>query len=329
MKMFVLRKFTGFTVIRGLSLLVAVFLLFVFIRPGEEDGPPLMHRAVPQEQREGASAHSFQFAFLSDLHKGWGVFKPMMREIARNGNVFAVIGGDIVAEGNAERYRFFFRELSEVQGDTPLYFVPGNHDLAADNDNATRGLENFRRFCGPDHYWFSWGNTACIVLNDADAGLTIPDDQFRWLESTLRELRGRFTHLFVFMHVPTLQPRESNRYNLPEPVGKRFMRLVEKFGVAYVFSGHLHCYFREIINGVTYVGAPAAGGTPRCPHPSYGYLQITVQGNELKDSVIAVDNNWRLEFVGDVKYELRVRHPFLLPLLAVVLGQSSLYSLSR
>jgi Icc protein len=324
-----LRKFTGITIIRGLSLLAAVFLLFVFIRPGEGDGPPMMHRTVPQEQREGASANSFQFAFLSDLHKGWGVFKPMMQEIARDGNAFAVIGGDIVAEGNADRYRFFFRELSEVQGDTPLYFVPGNHDVfdAKGRIYGNYSLENFWKYCGPDHYWFSWGNAAFVVLNDAQS--TISDDQFHWLETTLRKLRTSFTHLFVFMHAPPFDPREGHSYCLPEMIGKRFMRLMEKFGVAYVFSGHLHCYFRQVISGVTYVGAPAAGGTPRCPHPSYGYLQITVQGHELKDSVIAADNNWQLEFVGDLKYELRVRHPFLLPLLAVVLGQSALYSLTR
>jgi Icc protein len=322
------RRFLGFTIIRGLSLLVAVFLLFLFIRPGKEDGPPSMQRTLPQEQQAGASANAFQFAFLSDLHKGWGVFQPMIQEIAQDGNAFAVIGGDIVSKGNADRYRFFFRELSEVRGNIPMYFVPGNHDLATDNATRGLGLENFRRFCGSDHYWFSWGNAACIVLNDADAGLTIPDDEFQWLETTLRELRGRFTHLFVFMHVPPFTPRESNGDSLPEPVGKRFMRLAEKFGVAYVFSGHLHCYFREVINGVTYVGAPSAGGTPRCLHPAYGYLQIAVQGHEIKDSVIAVDNNWRLELIGDKQYELYVRSPFLLPLITVVLGQSSLYDLT-
>ena len=321
------RKFTIFTFIRGLSLLVALFILFLAIRPGKEDGSPFMHQTVNQEQQEGVSSNSFQFAFLSDLHKGWGVFKPMMQEIARDGNAFAVIGGDIIQEGNEDRYRFFFRELSEVRGSMPIYFVPGNHDLA--KDNATRGVENFRRFCGPDHYWFSWGNTAFVVLNDAAAGLTIPDDEFQWLETTLLELRRKFTHLFVFMHVPPLRPRESNGYNLPEPVAKRFMRLVEKFGVEYVFSGHLHCYFREVINDVTYIGAPAAGGTPRCPHPRYGYIRITVQGQKLKDSVITVDNNWRLELIGDIQYELRVRRPFLFPLLTVVLGQSYLYDLSR
>ncbi len=321
-----IKKFKGRDYIRGLALLVAVFLLFLFIQPGKEDGPPFMHRTFPQEQREGASANAFQFAFLSDLHKGWGVFKPMMQEIAKDGYAFAVIGGDIVVKGNEDRYRFFFRELSEVKGNMPVYFVPGNHDLSADND--TRGLENFRKYCGPDHYWFTRGNAAFVVLNDAAAGLTIPDDQFRWLEITLWELRGRFTHLFVFMHVPPFQPRESKGYNLPEPIGKRFMQLMEKSGVDYVVSGHLHCYFREIINGVTYIGAPSAGGRSRCSNPSYGYIHIAVHGKDLKDSVVTAENNWRLQFIGDIKYELRVRSPFLLPLFTVVLGQSYLYGLT-
>jgi Icc protein len=319
-----IKKFKGRDYARGFAFLVAVFLLFLSIRPCGEEHPPFMHWPVLQVQRDGAATDSFQFAFLSDNHKGWGVFKPIMKEIARDGYSFAIHGGDFVAQSKEDRYRFFFKELAEVKGKTPIFFVPGNHDVYDKHNKYS--LENFHKYCGSDHYWFSWGNTAFVVVNDSRS--TITADQFHWLKNALRKLRGDFKHILVFMHVPPFDPRENEAYALPKSDKENFMALMEKYRVAYVFSGHIHCYFKEIINGVTYIVAPPAGGTPRCSPPSYGYIHIAVNGKEIKDSVVTVENKWWLQLKGDMQYELRVRSPFLLPLLTVVMGQSYLYFLA-
>jgi 3',5'-cyclic AMP phosphodiesterase CpdA len=314
-----IKKFRWLDYVRGLSLLLALALLFIGLLLGE-GSPPLSGPAL-QERGSETPSDSFRFAVLSDLHKRWGAFKPIMKEIASEGNSFAVIGGDIVAQDREDRYLFFFRQLATVKGTLPLYFAPGNHDVYDKSNNYS--LRNFHTYCGPDYYWFSWGNAAFVVLNDAR--LTIGEDQFRWLESTLRQLRGAFPHIFVVMHVPPFDPREGKGYCLPAPIGKRFMQLMEKFRVDSVFSGHLHCYFRKVINGVTYIGSPSAGGTPRCANSLYyGYVHVVVQGQRLHDSVVKVEDDWWLQLQGDIRYELRVRMPFLLPLTAVM-GQSFLY----
>jgi len=103
---------------------------------------------------------------------------------------------------------------------------------------------------------------------------------------------------------------------------------MEKYRVAYVCSGHIHCYFKEVINGVTYIVAPPAGGTPRCSPLSYGYIRITVNKKGIKDSVVTVENKWWQQLKGAIRYELCVRTPFLLPLLTVVMGQSFFYFLT-
>lgn len=313
-----IKKFRWLDYLRGLSLLLALALLFIGLLLGEGSSP--LYGPALQKRGSEAPSDSFRFAVLSDSHKGWGVFKPMMKEIARDGCSFAVHCGDLVSQSKEDRYRFFFRQLAEVRGKTPIYFVPGNHDVYDKGNNYS--LRNFHTYCGPDYYWFSWGNSAFVVLNDAQA--TISEDQFRWLEGTLLKLRGRFSHLFVVMHVPPFDPREGKSYCLPAPIGKRLIQLMEKYRVDYVFSGHIHCYFRKVINGVTYIINPAAGGTPRCFPFSYGYISIAVQGQKITDSMIEVKNNWWLQLQGDVQYELRVRSPFLLPLTAVM-GQSFLY----
>lgn len=317
-----IKKFTWLKYVRGLFLIMAVFLLFMCLVRGK--GPSFLYWPALSVSRGEGTSDSFQFAFLSDSHKGWGVYKPIMNEIARGEYSFAVHGGDFVAQNKEDRYRFFFRESAEVREKTPVFFIPGNHDVY--DKNHTYSLQNFLKYCGPDHYWFSLRDVAFVVLNDARS--TITSDQFHWLESTLRKLKANFTHIFVFMHVPPFDPREDMSYCLPEKIGKRFMRLMEAFGVNYVFSGHLHCYFREVINGVTYIVAPPAGGTPRCFPPFYGYIHITVNGEEIKDSVVTVENKWWQQLKGDMQYELRVRSPFLLPILTVVMGQSFFYFLT-
>ncbi len=305
--------------LRWLSLSLALAFLFIGLLLGEGHHPPF----GPALQRRGSETptESFRFAVLSDLHKGWGVFKPIMNRIARDGYSFAIIEGDIVPQDREDRYRFFFRQLAHVRGKPPIFFVAGNHDVY-DKSN-THSLENFRRYCGPDYYWFPWGNAAFVVLDDAES--TIGEEQFRWLEGIMPTLKGRFAHIFVFMHVPPFDPREGRNYSLPAPIAKRFMQLMEKAGVDYVFSGHIHCSSREVINGVTYLGCPAAGGTPRCADSLYyGYIQVEVQGQGLKDSVIKVEDDWWLQLKGNIQYELRVRMPFLLPLVAVM-GQPFFY----
>jgi len=313
-----IKKFRRLYYLRWLFLCTALALLFIGLLLGE--GHHLLYGPALQKRGSETPSNSVRFAVLSDLHKGWGVFKPIMKEIAKDGYSFAIIEGDIVPQDREDRYRFFFRQLATVRGNLPLYFAPGNHDIYDKSNNYS--LRNFHTYCGPDYYWFSWGNAAFVVLNDAQS--TISEDQFRWLETTLLKLKGRFTHILVFMHVPPLDPRAGKSYCLPEPSGKRFMRLMERFRIDYVVSGHLHCYFREVINGVTYIGCPSAGGTPRCSNPSYGYIQIAVHGQGLKDSVVKVENNWWLQLKGDIRYELRVRMPFFLPL-TVVMGQPFLY----
>jgi len=321
-----MKKFKTFDYARGLSLLVAVSLLFVSMLLVTNDPPLPPYEPDLQGKKGNNPSGSFQFAFLADVHNGWGVFKPIMKEIAENKNSFVVMGGDIVAQGSKDRYRFFFRELEGVRGEIPIYFVPGNHDVF--DGHIKYNLENYQNFCGPDHYWFPWGNAAFVIINETlTSGRRVKNIEFRWLKNTLRELREDFTYLFVFMHIPPFDPREGESYCLPERRGKRLMQLMEEYKVDYVVCGHIHCYFREVINGVTYIIAGGAGGGLKCPDGFYHYVEVSVGDEGIEDSVIKVKKNYWIQMLGDIKYDLQIRHPFLIPLLTVVMGQPFFYFL--
>ena len=203
-----------------------------------------------------------------------------------------------------------------------------DHDVF--DENNMYNLENFQKHCGPDHYWFAWGNAACVVINDAVGIQTAYNYsmwQYRWLEDTLRKLRGNFAHIFVFMHIPPFDPREGESYCLLESEGKRFMRIMEKFEIDYVFCGHIHCYFRQVINEVTYIISGGAGATLKCSDGFYHYVQVSVRGDKIVDSLVKVKKDWWLELTGDIQYYVHIMRSFLRPFQNVMRSNpSSIFS---
>ena len=105
------------------------------------------------------------------------------------------------------------------------------------------------------------------------------------------------------------------------------MALMEKYEVDYVLCGHIHCYFREVIKGVTYIISGGGGGGLKCAHGFYHYVQVSVGDEGIEDSVIKIKKNRWIEIIGDIKYVFQVRHPYLIPYLTMVMGQSFLYFL--
>lgn len=58
-----------------------------------------------------------------------------------------------------------FKEIIAV-GDTPQYYVAGNHDLDFDADSDQHSFDTFRREWGPEYYSFDIGNVHFVVLDN-------------------------------------------------------------------------------------------------------------------------------------------------------------------
>ena len=58
-----------------------------------------------------------------------------------------------------------FKQIVAV-GETPQYFVPGNHDLDFDTDSDQHSFDTFRREWGPEYYSFDIGNVHFVVLDN-------------------------------------------------------------------------------------------------------------------------------------------------------------------
>lgn len=85
-----------------------------------------------------------------------------------------IIEGDVMGD-DLGLYDRFKKIMSIV--DTPIYFVPGNHDLDFDAPTDAHSFDTFRREWGPTYYSLDIGQVHFVVLDDVKYPCT-PEDNF-------------------------------------------------------------------------------------------------------------------------------------------------------
>lgn len=161
---------------------------------------------------------------------------------------FVVICGDLVNRRNdASEIAEYKRILKELDPSIPVYNVPGNHDVG--NTPTADTLDNFHAAMGRDYYTFSAEGILGIVLDSnlirsPEGDPAAAEQQEAWLKNTLAAARQDASRqVVVFQHIPYfLQTADEavNYFNIPQPARRRYLDLLEKSGVNYVFAGHYH-----------------------------------------------------------------------------------------
>jgi predicted MPP superfamily phosphohydrolase len=211
----------------------------------------------------------FKFAHLSDTHvrpdaPGQSqVFTEHLAQIEAGDYAFVIHNGDLMEEPSAWAARAFRTMASMLS--IPIYLVPGNHDVYnphlggveapwwAELAVDSRLEAQYRTWFGPNWYAFSYQGVGFVAFDSliVNSGLSEEEAQWDWLEGTLAELAARrpdhlvlFTHLPLFIHDPyeQLDPTDfRNRYLVLAPPGRdRLLRLVRRYHVDAVLTGHLH-----------------------------------------------------------------------------------------
>ncbi|GBE17264.1 alkaline phosphatase precursor [bacterium BMS3Abin15] len=244
-------------------------------------------------QRQVGKIHSsppsdhFSFAVMGDNKNSFKIFSKILKDIDSSHYAFAIDVGDLVFDGEKEKYRIFYNMIKNER--TPFLVAIGNHDI------REGGAENYFDIFGKFYYSFDYGNSLFIVLDDANEE-RIDAVQMKWLEE---QLQKDYRHKFVFLHVPLFDPRPkfnhslSNKQNVEE-----FMNLMEKYKPDIVFASHIHAYFDEIRNGINYVITGGAGSELMGIDPDHyfnHYVKIEVDGDKVSKEVVkfpSTDYNW-------------------------------------
>ncbi len=282
----------------GMGLLLFFVLLFVFIeiwfdlaKPPERDW-----LAKNLKQIKITDTENYSFAVFGDNKNSHLTFPRLLRKISKDHEIkFAMDIGDLVFDGEMEKYRYFFKQVKKNLT-IPLLTAIGNHELR----EKGRGL--YYELFGPFYYSFHIGKDYFIVLDDAnEKGLDLW--QLNWLKKQLKEATS-YRHKFVFMHVPLFDPRDSKfptpffHHCLPKKNAEKLLKIFEKYKITHIFACHIHAYYNGKWGSIPYTitggaGAELIGDNPA--HDFYHYLKVTIKGNKVKIEVIKIptpDYNW-------------------------------------
>lgn len=133
---------------------------------------PLVHTGVKQVFRIVVSGDTQPY---SNDEVGY-VRDTLAEELAaRDGDEieFTIIEGDVMGDDLGLFPRF--KEVMSISG-TPLYLVPGNHDLDFDAKSDAHSFDTFRREFGPAYYSFDVGKVHFVVLDDLKYPCTPEED---------------------------------------------------------------------------------------------------------------------------------------------------------
>jgi Calcineurin-like phosphoesterase len=226
-------------------------------------------------------SNDFSFAVFGDNKNSHSIFPELLRKVDQDHDIkFALDMGDLVFDGEMEKYRYFINQVRD-NIKKPFLTAIGNHEI------GERGRGLYYDLFGPFYYSFQIGGTYFIVLDDADE-IGLDPWQQAWLEKALKKSQG-YTTRFVFMHVPLFDPRGwGYHHGLPETEARSLLKLFKQNNVSHLFASHIHGYYEGQWEGIPYTitggaGAELAGKDPK--HDFFNYIKVGVKGNTVDVTV--------------------------------------------
>lgn len=210
-------------------------------------------------------ADQFRFVIVSDRTGGHRakIFSRAVHQINLLQPEFVVSVGDLI-EGYTKEQDRLAKQWDEFDSyakkfDMPFFYVPGNHDLANQQQ-----IEYWGGRYGKSYYHFVYKNTLFIALNSEDtAASTITPAQLDAVKKALEENpNARWTLLFVHKPLWAQNDLQKNGWLGVEKAleGRKYT----------VFCGHVHRYQKYVRNGMNHYQLATTGGGSKLRGVRYG-----------------------------------------------------------
>jgi Icc protein len=235
-----------------------------------------------------------RIALVSDTHCNRDtegdrpLYKARLEKVIAEVNAAKVdvvlIAGDLTEGGKREQFEDFKAQSKGFR--SPVYVVPGNHDVGGkhlvDKPGGTTAERNtlYEAQLGPSHWAATIAGVRILGINASLLGSGLPGEATQWtfLEKALAKPSPEPTLLLT--HYPlylTSADEPSSEYWNVEPAPRaRLLTLLEKGKVHAVLSGHLHRPLEIRQKNVLYTGTPPVSfGLPRGKQPQ-GWTLVTL-----------------------------------------------------
>jgi serine/threonine-protein phosphatase CPPED1 len=206
------------------------------------------HSAKIRSALEGQGLRLPYYAPTRGLEREEELFSETVAAVNRIKPGFLAVCGDMVQKWDDVAQAGSIKEIADT-AEVPVYWVPGNHDVAEDAVTPTlRAVETYRKTFGPDFYSFDVNATRFVVLNSTvllnpdaipgefSANIAFLKDSIQTMASAGNE---RCT---ILSHHPWFLERadENEEYPIPmaiDPVVRReLLALVDRPDVLGVFA---------------------------------------------------------------------------------------------
>lgn len=264
---------------KRLSILFAAILLIVSCTP--KDKSFFVQISDPQLGFMNLSA---------DYSPEAELFAKAIAQVNEMDPEFVVLTGDFIQWRTDTSALAAFDSLRTfLDQDTPVYYLPGNHDVG--NDAQGWEVEAFVKRYGHDRFVHKTSSYTVIGFNTSviKAQTEAEPDEYAWLEEQLKEA-DKENPIILAAHFPVFieTPDEPETYeNLPLPMREKYMALFEKYGVDTYLAGHQHKCMGAKHNGIDYVIASALGR--QLGKDTHGYTIVTIEDGNVIDNYVAVD----------------------------------------
>ncbi len=188
--------------------------------------------------------------------------------------------GDMVASGTSQQYDDFAARARKLR--MPLHTVLGNHDV---KDN---GRANYARLIRKDAYYSFVQKGYRFIGLDSSSG-SLDAAQIDWLRRELAMPGPKF----VFMHIPLYDPRPGRDHCFLDPnQAAELHRMFSASQVLAVFSGHVHVFAQQVMDGVLYVTS-GGGGALLYARPGEGgfhhFVMVRADGDRVQAEAVPVE----------------------------------------
>lgn len=234
----------------------------------------------------------FRFVALGDTRSNFEKATEVLRRAAQEEPAFILSNGDLGREGTVEEYLEYHLPLIEQIRPIPFIAAPGNHEKGPNRDFAP-----FKALFGDERFSFDYGGCRFVGFNNGDRPKTGPLD-LRYLEQELSKPGA--THKFVVFHQPpefleeTVHSEDTRGFAWNS---RAFHRLMKKYEVDHVFTGHVHGFATSVIDGVRYTitGGGGVGLTDTLGEDAkvHHFVLVHVTPDGVRNEVVKyVDGEW-------------------------------------
>jgi hypothetical protein len=248
-----------------------------------------------------------RFVVYGDVRSGHEVHASVLAAVADEAPDFILTTGDMVLRGTDEAdWQRYFEIAGAVLARYCVYPAIGNHDAGA--AAGTRHLEDIFALppAPPDRplgaAWYSF-DVADVHLVMLDSNRYADEAQLAWLEADLAAARARGVRaLFAVCHHG---PWSRGLHLGNDLAREKYAPVLEKHGVAVIFSGHDHFYQRGRVGQLTYVVSGGGGAElyqPRCGVPG----KKACKGAGAKDGMQAIASEYHYVLVEVLRDEVKL-----------------------